>query len=385
MAVMAWVVRGLVASLAMGAIALAAHCALDATGDDGTRTGATPTGTDAGADAPIDVLVFSPDAACVDILADPYNCGACGHVCSGAHPGCERGQCQPTKLAASNEPHGLAVGGNRILWTDFGTNGVYTCASDCPSQTGSLLWDAGMPEGIAARDDFTAWVDMASSGGIWTCRFHAGCLPTKFVIEPNATAVATDGKTLLWAANGDLNACPVDGCPETTSSFAVAHAVGAVETIAIAGSQVYLASASQGFVKTCTLPNCDPVGDLAAINHAGLSEPRGLAATTDGVYVADSRNRNIVFFRNPTGMTVLANEQRTPYAVAVDGDTLYWANQGDGSIRSCPIAECAGNAKVVWSPADGTTPAPTPYAIAVDSDWIYWTDIGLHAVVRVPK
>jgi len=67
--------------------------------------------------------------------------------------------------------------------------------------------------------------------------------------------------------------------------------------------------------------------------------------------------------------TALASNQATPGGIAVHAGVVYWANNGDGTVVSCPAAGCG-------SPTPIATGQDVPDAVFVDDQNVYWTDVG---------
>lgn len=77
---------------------------------------------------------------------------------------------------------------------------------------------------------------------------------------------------------------------------------------------------------------------------------------------------------------LLAHGQKLPSAVAVDGTSIYWGNQGDGTIMKCPLAGCGdGGAPEVIAKSAGM-----PQALVLTSTDIYWVSF-FGGVRKCPK
>jgi hypothetical protein len=65
--------------------------------------------------------------------------------------------------------------------------------------------------------------------------------------------------------------------------------------------------------------------------------------------------------------TLIASGQKQPFGVAVDGTSIYWGNQGDGTIVKCPLAGCGGTPPQVIASGQSY-----PEAVHVQGNYVYW-------------
>ncbi len=101
---------------------------------------------------------------------------------------------------------------------------------------------------------------------------------------------------------------------------------------------------------------------FAPLVALAVSPNGGIAWTTRNgwVYACGSTCDN-----NPT---TIAAAQVTPAGIATDGVTVYWANRGDGTIRSSPFYGDGGQVSVVASDA------ASPVDVALDDAGVYWVE-----------
>jgi hypothetical protein len=66
---------------------------------------------------------------------------------------------------------------------------------------------------------------------------------------------------------------------------------------------------------------------------------------------------------------LVAGGQKQPVGVAVDGTSVYWGNQGDGTIVKCPLSGCGSNPPEVIA-----TGQSNPEQVTVQGGFVYWVD-----------
>lgn len=74
--------------------------------------------------------------------------------------------------------------------------------------------------------------------------------------------------------------------------------------------------------------------------------------------------------------TLLADGQRNPRRIAVDGAGVYWTNDG-GTVMT---AQFGGDAPITLA-----TGQDHPLGIAVDATSVYWTNSAGGTVMKLPK
>jgi hypothetical protein len=81
---------------------------------------------------------------------------------------------------------------------------------------------------------------------------------------------------------------------------------------------------------------------------------------------------------------VVALHQAGPRALAVDGKSVYWTNEFDGTVRAATAGEAEGNADggPVRTLASGVG---QPWGIAADDQAVYFAARGTGSIVKVAK
>lgn len=201
-------------------------------------------------------------------------------------------------------PQGLALGENKIYWTDKRENGmdqgVYSCfLADCP--TPERLMNTGLgslnPRTVAVSVDKVYW---STDTQVLRCPL-TGCAATPEVIDgPPGTpvdvdALAADAASLYWAtyqAAGAVKKCALSDCVNTIELL-TSEPQGLPKTIASDGEHVYWTNLGEGTLKCCSVSGCDT--------------PR-----------------------------LVADKQDEPFGVALSATHVYWANRKSGTIMRAP-------------------------------------------------
>jgi hypothetical protein len=102
---------------------------------------------------------------------------------------------------------------------------------------------------------------------------------------------------------------------------------------------------------------------------SSLSAPWGIAVGTTNVYWANSGDGTVMTVPLAGGVTptTLATGQGTPLGVVLDTADAYWVDNAGGVVLQCALGGCGGVPRVL---SNGLS---TPWGIAVDSTSVYWT------------
>lgn len=294
----------------------------------GNADGGVPTG-DGGTACP----PATPDLCsgqCVDLEADPSNCGACGTKCAGSQA-CTNGSCG-TCTASQTSCGGTCVD----LSSD--ANNCGACGRSC-------------------------------LGG--ACR--NGMCPVKVLASglTDPREIATDGTSLFWIEDdgGKVDKGPIAGGAVTNLVSGVSYPDG----ITVGGSSVYWVGWG-----TCGAYRI-PIGGGAGATLTTDCQPRNIV--TVGGYVYFAITHTGVIYRSAVdsnSITPIVSGETDPGLVASDGSWVYWVSFTQGTLRRAP-AVGGGPATTLASGLNH------PCWAAVDDTYVYWKSQWAGTIKRMPK
>jgi len=331
--------------------------------------------------------------ACVDTLADPANCGACGFACpaspTDAGPSaCIRGRCL---ITVTQQPaSGLALWGPALFGTNFGANpgepivwqvdleggGLSPVSAEnqenqwaeAPFVDGRALWWFGANYGIAstsldggpfslvqAHGEQGSYVDAEwlysgppyQAGDIVRLPRADPLDGGRVLLASGATAFVIDDGYLYWAASGSP--------PKCTD--------GAILARPLSGGRPRVLAAGQHQPTALTLDQ----GNLYWLNLGEYGcVPGAIPQPGDGTLMAVARDG---------GATVtLASSLTWPGTLALGRTTIFWTDnvlsQTDVRIESIRIDGGAPTLLV------GGQPSVSPPALVATSGTLFWNDTG---------
>lgn len=299
------------------------------------------------------------NGTCLDVSADPANCGACGHDCLGG--ACSAGACQPIVLASASEavdaanvywvtywgslwkvplgggdatemvhlesspPGGLAsiaVHGGKVYWT----SSVDTTVRSIPTVGGevtALTSQAGILYTIAANDTGVYWGYSPVQAKI--LRLAPGATsPTLVALKVNRTKIAVD-QTHVYYGHDTLDAlmkAPIGGgeAIELAKNAPAHKLVVDAKSIYWTSGNVTGIDVGKGKVSRMPLAGGTPV-----VLAEGLNWPAGIATDAENVYFTDRHDGKVMRVPLAGGpVVVLAEQQYSSLAVVLDDKAIYW-------------------------------------------------------------
>jgi hypothetical protein len=375
------------------------QCACTANVDAGAGDAADPTTADSGT-VSLDGAAGpdggrGPDGqACSGSLdTDSENCGACGHSCLGG--ACQAGVCAFTELASNQSvPSGLAVGGGSVFWTTEGANPDYVGSvlrlslSD-PAATPTVLASGSQnyPRALSFTDGALYWGAYGDGAiGKWTNAGGSaslGAAPSGRLYNVVSDAAYVYFSMEIAKGNmpvsGAVGRCPLDGCAGAPELVATADA----KIIGLAIDQGVLfwsVFSSSGAIYGLTLDGASSPRALAV----GQASPLNVAAFGGFVYWVNTASGTVARMSadesadaGAATMTILANNQPTPWGIAADDRGVYWTTY----TRSGQIMKLPHGAS---TPLVLASAQPSPGHVRLDANYAYWTNTD-GSIRRVPR
>lgn len=290
---------------------------------------------------------------------------------------CLPGACLPIPLATGLfAPRGLAIDATAVYFTN--TNADTVMKVDKVGGAPVVIvphrfTSAEQPWGLAVTGGYLYWV--AFFRGFIARSGLGGEDPIELAeSEGYAKEIAVDETSIYWTRPGMIRKMGRGGGAPVTLIATNA------QDLAADGSSVYwtqAASIGGGAVMRMGLGGESPTA-LAS----GLSSPRGLALDASSVYWADDGDRTVRKVSLAGGaVTTLATAPGSPAFVAVDSAAVYWtipgAIPGEGSVMKVGLQ---GGAAVTLASGQ-----PGPTRIVLDGCHVYWLDASAGAIMKVPK
>ena len=319
---------------------------------------------------------------CVDYRTNPDHCGRCGHGCLGGS--CERGRCQPQRLASGLFfPEGLVVEGEwlyvaqvvvpatppgqeprprsqqilRVPTRGGSTTVIHSCTGRCRP--------------LLATDGF---LYLAVDGGFVKIPLEGGAEVPVFGAS-DVTAVATDGRVLVGFTYREGGGPP--------SLFWRALNGGAARSISTAPCLMRpMAAAVDGdavFWVGAANPSGVPEGQVCRVSRStgavqllasGSGDLNGIVLAGDRLVVSDFYWGRLLSAPRAGGkLAAVALGRVKPGALRVDGSQLFWLEEEATSIYS--LAPGAGVPEVIATGQTGVRD------LLVTGTAVYWSMGGI--------
>jgi hypothetical protein len=308
------------------------------------------------------------DGCEVNLATNPIHCSSCNVQCSYPNgvAACANGQCAFVSCNAGygNCDANAANGCESVLASDAGNCGScgLVCAGGscvnglCQAPAPVKLADAGSSNFDLAVD--ATYVYFGSGAGVQRVAKTGG---TPTVLTPGGTnGLAIDSLRVYFA---DMSASAIRSVPigGGTASTLVSGLV-APWRVATNGTNVYFTDSSNQMLYRV------PVGGgVNTVMASGMGGASGLALDASFVYFGTDSGG--VVARVPLGggtVTTLVSGESRPMRVAVDATSVYFTTYtANGAVKKVPLAG--------GSPITLASGQNQPIGIAADNGWVYWT------------
>lgn len=242
----------------------------------------------------------------------------------------------------------------------------------------------GAPALLASDPNLPARLLLDGGDLYWTSTFGnaivkvptaGGSTSSVYTNEVQPWGLDKIGGTLVWTSNGATNrirAAILPGAPVdlTTST-------GTATELVVADNSVFFMNLPSGLDEICSTPLAGgPVTVLATTNISSLVGNAGLAVDSTHVYWATGLTSAAGYVarvpRTGGAVEILAPMQDEPTDVAVDGNYVYWAEQGDWTPPTPPTGKIRRMLKT-GGPILDLAKGVQPSRIAVGSTHVFWT------------
>jgi hypothetical protein len=258
----------------------------------------------------------------------------------------------PQTIADAQAPSSVTVGVSHVAWVG-GDSAIWLLVKS--QIDGGAPVKAAHTVAVSAPslklDDSTAQSAIVFLETSWLYSCPAAAVPNGLPNDCDGTLEAYglsasrglvfDGKGYYFIAAGGggdrVYRCRAGGCGN--ASDVLAATVGAPQELAQDKDAVYWVEGS-GFDGGAILgvPKTPDAGAPTVV-AGGLAQPDAIAADDSAVYFTDLRENAVKVVAKDGGVSVIAPAQPTPRLITLDSYYVYWANQGDGTIRRA--SKCA--------------------------------------------
>lgn len=233
-----------------------------------------------------------------------------------------------------------------------------------------------VPAALAVDQTGVYWSNggNASGGSIAKVGLDGGA-STTLAPATDPLHIALDAGNVLWTSGGAIwKVAEQGGSPATLIASGPWVATGVA---ARAGTAYWVAvgDAGGGLVMKVAVAGGTP--EMIASLQSPLAQPFAIAVDANEVYWADNGTDAIMKVSLSGGTPItLASDQAYPIAIAVDGASVYWINEDNNTVMKVPLG--GGTAVTLASGQKG------PHGVAADGSAVYWTDSDGNAVMKLP-
>lgn len=335
--------------------------------------------------------------ACVDEATDRGNCGGCGLTCDA----CTNGHCVVVLASGQNNPGPIAVTSTEVVWANQGVTGS-------SSSVGAAIMKAplgGGPVETLATNEIDATALAIDSGDAYWTTDNLSFPSNGQAAVPNGTivkmslqggaasvlasnqmvgsSVAVHEGTLYWPSFGGLMSVSTSGGTPTVVS------PGVIVAMTLSAGTIYWAEqddTSSNVLKKKALSAAAPEITLNETSDFGAILRLAVSSTDLYWTVEDPVSgfvKKVSLGGGAASTVYSASDDIIDYAIAVDGDSVYWGqrtngDQLDGHILKAPLA---GGSPVTFAPGA----LETRYMV-IDATSVYFTDLLKGEVIKVtPK
>ena len=342
--------------------------ASDAKAADASSADASANARDAsvladGSTAPSDA---SPPECMADVVADPANCGACGHDCQGGS--CTSGFCGPVTLAVTHGSVGIAIDSTFVYFADNDAGVLYKVSKSLtrtgvptPVVSGTA---AQSVQGIASDGTYVYWTNKTASGTVHRALPTGAALTTIASAQPQPDWIASNGTTVAWTnqTGNQVMSAPTDsdGGAAPTQLNLVGESGTVLAGIAMDPGNVYYAAKTAGGGLAERVPlDGGPVSELGTPTYVSVAID-GVNAYWTGGAANPSVYQNIKTGAATTQTTIGAGALICPLGVVSDGTDVYFIDQGDPSCAFAAVDASVGAGALYRIPVGHVGALPGP-------------------------
>ena len=341
------------------------------------------------ADAAVDVMPPAEagfDAPVCDgsFTSDPNNCGSCGHSCQGG--ACDAGACQPSVLASSaTSLQNLAVGSGSVFYTVYASPGSVMAVPVAGGASVPLTASEPLPQDVVVNGTNVYFTDVNGGNGVLKQMATDGgglqTVATETGFPYGLSVSAATGDVLFSTYTSGTYTLHAD-TPMGLTNYAVTP--GQIFAIASNATAAYFTDEASGYIVSLTFAT----GSTGAI-ATGLGQPRAIAESGGVLYffasgVANDRALLSLTLGQTTPVTLVSG-LRNPQGLVVDPANIYYDDANDGTaVDGGPPTGSLYRLPVQAQAADGGPSAPQviasgqpfPAAMAQDGSSVYWINQG---------